>query len=374
MRHRAGRRLASTHAPHRGLTILEVLFSIGVVVIGVLGILVVLPVAGYQTQKGLIADRAAELGKMAVREFDVRGMRRPDQWLGYNAMAPPPGWVSVTPTTGASYAIDPMFFAQNATTAGFSAFPYTDPPNMGLIRMPRITLRAAPGAVVPMTLEHAASVFRSPDDLVFERPDDRTLGPIQQFGTNNQKRQIAGHYSWMATLVPKLDRTSQTHDPNLYVLSVVVFYRRPGGLPMDDEHERVAIIQPGQFYSGGINGGDVQLTTRPGRPETDLDVQKDNWILLSRLIPAMPDPDGPGPQLATAARPLHRWYRVVAADSEAEPVPPLPASTWTRNVTLDGPDWDITSVPVTPTQATLIPSVVAVFEKTIRLENSNLWD
>ena len=46
-----------------GISLLEVMFSIGVVMIGLLGIAALLPVAGMQARKGAVADAAARLGR-----------------------------------------------------------------------------------------------------------------------------------------------------------------------------------------------------------------------------------------------------------------------------------------------------------------------
>ena len=63
-----------------GISLLEVMFSIGVVMIGLVGIAALLPVAGMQAKKGAVADAAARLGADAVRDFHVRGMANPRNW------------------------------------------------------------------------------------------------------------------------------------------------------------------------------------------------------------------------------------------------------------------------------------------------------
>ena len=47
----------SINSRRRGISLMEVLFSIGLVVLGVMGIAILLPVATYRAQKGLRADR-----------------------------------------------------------------------------------------------------------------------------------------------------------------------------------------------------------------------------------------------------------------------------------------------------------------------------
>jgi hypothetical protein len=75
---------------------------------------------------------------------------------------------------------------------------------------------------------------------------------------------------------------------------------------------------------------------------------------------------------------VFRWYRVAAADDE-----PLlnAAGYWTLDVTLEGADWVYPALlmanTANPTQCgtrvTVVKDVVAVYEKTVRLQNHSLW-
>ncbi len=56
-----------------------------------------------------------------------------------------------------------------------------------------------------------------------------------------------------------------------------------------------------------------------------------------------------------------RWYRVLTLDVETE----IGAGVWSRNVILDGPDWEFNHPRDTPTQATLVSGVVTVVERVI---------
>ncbi len=57
-----------------GVSLLEVTFAIGVVMVGLLGVASLLPLAGYQASRGRLADKAAHFGRQSYREFVVRGM------------------------------------------------------------------------------------------------------------------------------------------------------------------------------------------------------------------------------------------------------------------------------------------------------------
>ena len=90
------------------------------------------------------------------------------------------------------------------------------------------------------------------------------------------------------------------------------------------------------------------------------DFHAGNWIMLMRKVRLS----------ATEERTVYRWYKVIAADDE------LDSTNTQRTVTLDGPDWtvDTTASGDYPTFAVIVPGVVAVYEKIVRLEGSSLYE
>lgn len=373
---RGARRLHFRH----GATVLEVIFSIAIVAVGLLGTLTIIPVAGNRLAQGQIADGADRTGRNAIREFDIGQMSRANSWAFFRTADHQYVPVSSTTVTQTSFCIDPLFVSthvNNWDTASSLVLPQTEcfPYSAGAAtRMKRITLRKFPGAThnppplppppngssqMGMPLNQAYQIFMSQDDLVFDLPEDRTLLPEQKFDSNNAKRQFNGNYTWMATLSPWMPTLwpSRPARTDMYVLSIVVFYRRdmsmavsygPGPQePPDSER----VVDVAQFYGSGYAGGDVRLqTTSPTRPSKDLDVKQGEWLMLSAL---------------SGTTPVFRWFRVVSTDSG-----PLGSGPYTRDVTLQGPDWNPNW---TSNQATLLNGVVAVYEKTIRLETSGIW-
>jgi hypothetical protein len=373
------------------------MFAIGIVSVGLLGVLLVIPVAGSRTTRGIIADGADRVGRNAIREFEVRSMRQPDNWTRLrptplyvefptkptNAVPnPPPGHASIT---SRSFCIDPLFLASHyadavanstAAHANTEFFPYYDydstVPNRET-RMQRISLRNRPAGPTGMTLAQAVEIFMSADDLAFDIPLDPTLPPIQNFSENTTKRQSEGQFSWMATLTPIqntfIDGATLAQNTDLYLLSIVVFHRRdmsmamkytdPAYNPELDGPDNERLVEVASFDSAGYGGGEVLLRTRLGQPAEDLTVRTGDWLMLSAKVTA-------------STNPVHffRWYRVVSADAEIEPL----GTQFTRNVTLQGTDWNvIAATPNTLTQATLLNNVVAVYEKTVRLEAPLRW-
>ncbi len=376
-----------------GVSLLEVMFSIGVAMIGLVGVAALLPLAGVQTNKGERANTAARLGADAVRDFQVRSMGNPATWRWYDPSGNqfrPPTWTELA--DGLSFCLDPRFVAQGAVAPADhshrNGFPYIDDlygPSV-ILSMPRITLSPSPASAATDFMDRlqADQLFRSGDSLSFDLPADRTLGPRQVFSRAPNpsalppeqrtplRRSTSGAYSWMATLVPRLDRVGNLTDE--YTLSVVVFWRRVIDPTLTNENvasERVvhvATLPSGvpAFYSGqpAIGGGDVRLAARRNAPG-DLLLRAGDWVMLS----------GQKQRTGTLRDILvHKWYRVVNAGEEEPLEIPAGSGNWFRDVTLVGPDWDWQGLaPGTRTQVTIVRGVVTVLEKTIRLETSSLW-
>ncbi len=443
-------------ALRQGISVLEVLIAIGVATIGLLGVIAMIPYGANQAKLARIQDRAAQVGRNAFREFEVRKMSDPNTWRGSTFASGTPHFQGVTRTNYVNsstvrdsfgtfygdtsdeylraFCIDPRFVAEysnfnvssdspnrlSGMTSANYAFPYpgldtgiTPTPNAdaNIVHMQRISLAAAGfisgGVPEIMTLAQSDAIFISPDDVRFARPgddapvlplslDDKTLPPFQLNDAGNgwnpanasTARSSEGEFSWLATLVPN---TETGAGRAMYTLTVVVFYKRE--LTRDLDNERVVDILHGTsgppananyttFFGDGIGGGDVGLVCRrtfsnPPNPPTyradDVDVKRGDWVMLTRLLP-----------FTSVPRPtLHRWYKVIAVDAEIASAnsttvpgydPPLPVRPM-RYVTLQGPDWPIPAnrTSTYETQVTIVKNVVAVFEKTVRLETSSPW-
>lgn len=369
-----------------GVSLLEVLFSIGIVMIGLVGIASLLPFGGALARRGAVADAAAQTGANAVRQFSARGMGRPSTWRWYNdttnVFINVPLTTDGAPYPGESFCLDPFFICQVDTTNQAemrmrNRFPLNANIDTSLrtTAMSRITLRSnvTPNQVIPLPV--ARKLFVGSDDLIFDMPDDRTLPPEQTFDFETVptaaplKRNAQGNFSWMATIVPRLDRVLSVSvngltPTNEYTLSIVVLDRRPAdrelaGIPEDAVSERVVLVR--QFYSGNpaYAGGDLRLETRTGRPADDLELRSGDWVMFSRRKPVV----GATPPYIQ----VHKWYRVVNAGDD----PLADGNVFTRDITVVGPDWDWDIN--FPTRVTIVRGAVEVLEKTIRLETSSMW-
>jgi type II secretory pathway pseudopilin PulG len=362
----------------RGVTLLEVLFAIGVVAVGLLGVMAILPVALHQVGRGNVADRALRLGQNSISQAEVELLHNTNTWVWRDptlgTTSGPAFWSlpnTATPDTlrnYRSYAIDPLFLERRGFNVTLppsgqyydpAKFPYTmttpapTPPNPDNPRMERITLNSRfrdvslpgpPPKLVPGTMTdiEANALFVLSDELVFDIPPEVSLSPTATY--TQTKRESEGTFSWMATLTPSIDLLRATPSSN-YLLSVVIFHRRNMGMPVDGLTEKVFPVTA--FANGGYGGGDVTIS---GADEQD--VQTGQWILLMGQIPtgiAVPD-----------HVPLFKWYQVVATSG-------APDAAATLDVSLQGADWP--AAKTVNNQAGIIKNIVAIFEQTIVLQD-----
>jgi hypothetical protein len=145
----AGHPVTRTGRPRRGVSVVEVLFAIGVVAVGLLGVLALIPVAGARVTRGVIADAGDRLGRNAVREFHVRGMAEDGVWWQCisTSATTERHYEKFAPGLGVSFCIDPLFVAKHvherADMGGnFHFFPSYLPPASPNphVRMHRVNL------------------------------------------------------------------------------------------------------------------------------------------------------------------------------------------------------------------------------------------
>lgn len=336
------------------MSLLEVLFSMFVLSVGLLGVAALIPVGKFAINQTGKADRSGACGHAALSQIKVRRM------LDYRFWAPgavPPGWWAAVehptlppganpappPATIPSlqpFAIDPLGVRSGLTT------------NLGGAASPiaRITLRSPTGN--PLTLAEAEQIFRWHDDLVFSLPEDMRPSPANdsdrpQSADPSGVPQAAGKYTWLVTVTPAAAEADLgVADKTLYSVSVAVCYGNrlvldeQTGLPAGEHTAGVL-----KFLGNGYGGGGVQLNLV-------VDVKENEWIMLCGGSHC-------------------KWYRVVSAgevevDSDGNPTP---GGTPVTALSLVGPDWD-TAIAAT---AVAIDRVVGVYTTTVELDSSLLW-
>jgi hypothetical protein len=387
----------------RGVSMMEVVFAVGAISIGLLGVISLFPLALHQVGEGVKVDLARQAGVNALERFSAHGMNRPDQWVMYDSTYynfPPRIFPRVPVATNSAvdvvgadtpvmlmpdgpntaFLIDPGFVATRGSSnaGGFDArlFPYysragfygSPPVYWEDPRMRRISLapnhdeteQTLPAQPAILRVPHAASIFTGLDELVFKIPKEANLSPVQEFGSagpgttvpaspisptagapSGSKRQYDGRISWMATLTPQLELTDPFAEPSdLYLLSIVILHNRDNSFAINTTNER--LVDVATFYNSGLGGGDVNLTVTSLDPAGHLELQRGNWILLMSNV-HLYEPAGPGTPLRPGV-PLFGWYRVVETEEEPRvitaPSPPTPGVA-ERYVTLQGADWPV---------------------------------
>jgi hypothetical protein len=408
----------------RGASIIEVMFAVGVLLFGLIGMAALIPAAGKLARNSIDFDRGAAIGQTVSAEFEARGYGTVSRWMMVSDAAAS-GTIMPAPIGGggipAPVAIDPLFvsrpenFVTPTTTVGLgrgfyepaslgnhnyfrrNLFPYytnnynplVDPRNEigsndwpAMPRLNRVAIAnvgttrssGTPGSLIPSTLS-AGKVADDVDQLVFDKPEDKTLPVSQVLRTGSGAASAADfpipavrsgrpEYSWFATVQPRGSRYATLN-------TVVVrsrdrtFETPPSGTPPANDpfnplkvSERVAWVSgslSGNFVGGA--GGTVTLTASQA---IDSGLSTDGWVMLIRNAPVGQ---------------VHAWYRIVHADRDATLTTVVDPNggnkaVWQRNVTLEGSDWNfgIGGPLANQTLAVLVDGVVSVTETSIHLQ------
>jgi Tfp pilus assembly protein PilV len=344
-----------------GLSLIEVLASIGVISIGLLGLASLLPVGMMTIFQATKADRAGNCGRAAMRDVIVRRMLEKNYWYdaaksqfvtnqNYNVNKP---WYDsngnpYAQNMPASFIIDPLG-ENNGVTSTLG--------NIGSGVVPRITLNyvASSGTL-------ADAIFRAGDDIITTLPEN--MKPAQPPGRpvpimSNNKIQSQGDYSWFLSVTP--DR----NNPTRFMVSVVVCYRRTLNPTAGQVAEQAFpvktftdAITPTNAGTVALAGGTVQLTT----PMTNgalggITLRENNWVALV----SVPPPNGN----ASASAAYCQWYRIAALGDNSDPT----QGAW---LTLAGPDWNLP--PQNKNYLVVVgEEVVGVYTTTIDLDTDATW-
>ena len=419
--------IVSTSRKRRAVTLLEVLLSIGVVFIGLMGAASLFPVASFQTKEGTKHERAAIVGKRAVREFRSRDMSDLSTWVARDntgnygslttaASLPPFGPLVYSPfyrvlcldprglsprgtggiTLGDTLAISvPLAPALNLgntfpaltdelmeevarlantnTSTFFGSFPTATPAVSA-----RVTLQSAPGSTLPMLAEQSDALFVVEDELDFEIPTSNTELPIQGFlasSTGNQLRRTAkGRFSWLAFIAPKLLTETLVHPDNgpfqapipanSFDLWVVVLHERNlNNAALMAAEESIAAVEV-------LGGGEIDLIGNPNSTASAITtLRTGDWLMLRQSVNLFPlnyFNENEPLKNHLAGRPW--FYERMAwyrVISVDDELQPYASVLSKKSVTLAGPDWSPNSSSIT--LAVRIEGVVGVYRKTFEL-------
>ncbi|WP_442482441.1 type IV pilus modification PilV family protein [Aeoliella sp. SH292] len=399
--------LASSPSPRHGVTLTEVLISIGILAVGLLGAAAMFPVGSYFMQKGEVADRGAAIAQAAFADLVARGDLNPENWRAWdapNGVYQPMGqamrnWMSanaavrinsgeadyqtqMNAAAGFVYIIDPLgtagaFRAGDSTLTQLTMAPMRLATPMdfsanefdGTWPVRRLCTKSmVMGNVLPSE-PVARSLYMSGDDIAFDLPEEGDNPSQQQVikGQNSSgdtvavARQNRGDYSWMAMVAPTQSdaREAIGLNPSAYYfdVSVIVFYKRPIASISTTES-----LVKGYIVSTGTGGGEILLDSDPLTDAYD-DFKVGQWVMVSAPHPS-----------SSEIEPLFfsQWYRVLSINDTPDNQGNGPAQftneTTQRRIGLRGPDWPWKTAG-TPVRVGIFPGAVAVHTKTMRLES-----
>jgi hypothetical protein len=265
----------------------------------------------------------------------------------------------------------------------------------------RVTLPQGP--LTPMSMAVSERLFTSSDDLAIEvptasdKPSKQNLQLANLDGGSSADdplaRQSRGDYSWIVTVSPGSNDAlnALASDPSAfsYEVSVAVFYKRVLGKvapqSVGDVAANIDLLMQNERLVGakvistGLSGGELLLQAvepSPGPSESPFaGLKVGNWYLL-----AAPHPNSAGTRPVFVAR----WYRVLSIegkdsklDANGNPTT-NPTEPERRLVSLRGPQWPWQPQPDADDLSNnlclgVIPNVVAVHSKTVRLEDNSAW-
>lgn len=403
-----------------GTTLLEVMFAIFVVTVGLLGIASILPLAARNASDSNAHNNAQALGQRWFQNFSAFGLNEPNaftasrngyDWIWFNGGVPrgyqrnSTGGLTTSAWINQSICIDPMFFTEREVrrlngggvspfvTYQTGVFPYYvsnyDPTTNSLAdtppfleRMQPRMLRTTLGRVLPPSLLNPAridvlsrklveDIFASTDDIAASADEtDKTIPAFRVWaeaapGQTNPlitKGLVTGQYSWLATLAPiePIRNAALASLPRDYLLSLVVMNRRDRqfdpGSAGGTRPLGERLVQVQPLTDRFQNGTGGRIRVSGHWQDPSSDRLHVGDWIM--LSTNVPDARIPGELFA-----VFRWYRIIGLSQETQ-LTGTENTTWSRDVVLEGPDFvfgrDI--------QGTLMSGVVTVVERNISIK------
>ncbi|MFM7245055.1 MAG: hypothetical protein ACKO40_12900 [Planctomycetaceae bacterium] len=334
---------APSHArPPRGrpgISLLEVLISMGILTVGLLSVLALVPAGKSQAVKATIYDRSAVMASNVAADLIARGLLRTSSWKTGKGNAPiavfDPLYSGANTFPGGAW--PPVMSSGSTTSIALLVDAATTGTSAAWVTGSGVAGRLAPLQAVCDLL------YRSEDDILYTLdkvgPDDPPL-PQWSVSLANAapagRRAFEGLYSFLATV-----QTSATTAPfwdaaTPATLTIVAFQRRdPTAAPV--------VLVPD-------TANDIWTYSTPALPagQTIKDVIRPGVLVL---------------WLDNAANPtVARWYRVVLA---AEQQPGSVA------LTCEGGDPDSSN---TNSRVFVFPGAVGGIELPVKLEGTSVWN
>lgn len=389
-----------------GVSLLEILICIGILSVGLLGVVALIPVGHFALNETNKIDRSTACAKAAKAQVEIRDLLNPAEWRYYAG-----NWQDYDPATmpaiaGSTIVLDPLGVAYDKDAA--LNFPFFTPTPL-LYRFTTLDLVSDPSGnplTDPILIALSEQVCLWSDDTLMDiddttgdlRPrqvytsDDpaNSFGPYPSRTTDDTlldgdlllSRQSKGDFSWFATITPDLTEVFHPVYPvnqmRNFEVSVVVCYKRD--FSMDTSvavlPERAVYVDLGSFSEiSGTGASDIPLALPDDESDIEekLEVKPGQWIMLV----------GEQRISATQMRTISKWYRILSVDDELDDK----TRSGTREdilfnhsgttgpgqirwVTVTGPEWRSGTLPgeIQNTQAVLVDGVIGVFTETMTLD------
>ncbi len=384
-----------------GITLIEVLISMFVLLFGLMGVAAIFPVASHYVLEGDKRDRSSGLAQIAFEELKARKILRPTRWVipGQNYAYPFifQGKFQNVSDPGHVLIIDPLGSAQSIATLDRTFFPFGVPTQMVNVvpewpakmnslnhplvgtqwPLRRVTLDpdqdSFNGNII--TGPSAETTFRLRDDLAVEQPDAGDRPSVQRWGVNNNgtpndltddqllSRQYTGDYSWLATVVPTSIRALVGLQPGsnikdaFYEVTTVVFYKRDivpststAGSPGSERLIAAEFLNSSELaiYDSDANDRNVVDLALDG-------IKPTNWIAVM------------GVNQITGVF-MMKWYKIQAMDDEVSVNQPLPGAgnKDVRYVMVQGADWPPSSY--ANLRVAILPGAIDAYTRVMQVD------
>ena len=415
----------------RGISLIEVLISMFVLLFGLMGVAAIFPVGNHYAARSEQFDRGSALAQSAFADLKARGMLDPKHWyyasqpdgdtIGgpvYGVIANEMFRVPIdtsdrdNPQPGYAFVIDPMgaglgLYGTPPVTTNLDSFPYASlidagtpdgAPNtqmpdawrvtatkMGLygLHWPvrRVSLLQSPSTLLNPRV--AETIFRLHDDVTNEQPRESDRPAIQRWSADyngfpqdepwNHRllaRSYSGNYSWLATVVPTTAESLAALQP-INPRFGSDLYEVSVAVFNKREPLPPSAATERLIEAEMLQGNELVIFGKASSPEQ----AAENLNNATEGI-------RPGQWIAvTGVHPtngsfLLKWYRILSIDDETQENQPLATVAGNypvRRAMLDGPDWPLTNIgggvrAAPDLRAIILPGVISVSTQMLPME------
>jgi hypothetical protein len=336
------------HFRRSGISLMEVLISIFILSVGLLGVASLIPLGKIALRETEKSDRTGACGRAALREVKVRKMLDYTNWW-----APPsPGAAVAATDTPGVIALDPLGYTISTRLGN----------DTNAAGVPRYTFWENAAAPQAMSFANAEPIFFWQDEVLFNMPKERTTVPanagdrpmvITNTGLVTGIPLRDGNFTWFLTVTPSpadVAASISVSQRRSYAVSIVVCNGRKLGT--DGERTIPNVYCDSPIGYGGIS---VYVAGDKIAPAGQPPLKNDEWVLLYTT----------GVDAAGTTR-QYSWYRVVHAGYDG---------TTNTRINLVGPDWhgdgDSTGAGGAANMV-VVGGVTGVYTTTVELDTNNL--